>query len=162
MSPRILPARPEHLPGICQVHREAVRGLARNHYTPGQLAAWAGAMRPAIMERALGEPDKTLLVALEGDAAMVAGFVLFGPGEVHAMYVRPRYARQGLGTRLLSLAEDAARRRGCPRLRLTASRNAVDFYLANGFEAREETVFTLAGGLGLPCLRMDKSLLPED
>lgn len=164
MPYRILPARPEHIPGICRAHDLAVRGLAREHYTPEQLAVWAGAMRPASLHRALAEPDKTLLVALEGkdDGERVAGFVLFGTGEVWAMYVRPDCARRGLGTRLLSLAEDAARRRGCPRLRLTASRNAVAFYAANGFTGLEEAVFPLAGGIGLPCLHMDKSLLPED
>lgn len=164
MPYRILPARPEHISGICRAHGEAVRGLAREHYTPEQLAAWAGAMRPASIERALGEPDKTLLVAFSGadTPENVVGFVLFGPGEIWAMYVCPEHARQGLGTRFLARAEDAARRRGCPGLRLTASRNAVGFYLANGFEAVEETVFTFAGGIGLPCLRMGKSLLPED
>lgn len=157
---RIEPARADHLPGICQAHRAAVLGLARGHYAPEQLAAWAETMKPEKIGRALTEADKTLLVAV--DAILVAGFVLYGPGTVWAMYVRPEYAGQGLGRRFLALAETAARRAGLEALRLTASRNAAPFYAKRGFRPTGAAVFRLAGGPDLDCLAMEKALARED
>ena len=153
-------AGPEDLPGIRTAHREAVLGLAREAYSQEQLAAWAAAMRPEAIWRALADPELTMLVALAGEA--VAGFILFSPGEVRAMYVHPAQARQGLGRRLLALAEDATRQAGLDVLRLSASDNAVPFYTANGFAGDEEDVFTLRGGISLTCRKMEKRLLPPD
>jgi putative acetyltransferase len=132
--------------------------LASRHYAREELEAWAAGMRPEAIERALADPGKTLLVALaDGE---VAGFALFEPGEVLAMYVHPEHARQGLGGNLLARAETAARQAGCGTLRLTASRNAVAFYAANGFRGSGEDVFRLRGGLSLACLKMEKCLAP--
>jgi GNAT superfamily N-acetyltransferase len=158
MPYRIVEATAEHVSGICQAHREAVLGLARDHYAPGQIAAWAACMKPEKMERALADPAKSLFVALA--EAEVAGFVLCEPGVVWAMYVRPRHARQGLGGNLLARAEALTRRQGLGTVRLTASLNAVAFYEANGFMAAGEDVFPLGNGLSLGCLRMEKSLVP--
>jgi len=151
-------AGPEDLPGIRTAHREAVLGLAREAYSQEQLAAWAAAMRPEAIWRALADPELTMLVALAGEA--VAGFILFSPGEVRAMYVHPAQARQGLGRRLLALAEDATRQAGLDVLRLSASGNAVPFYTASGFVGGEEDVFTLRGGISLTCRKMEKRLSP--
>jgi putative acetyltransferase len=153
---RIEHAGPVHVPGICRTHRAAILELARDHYPPDQLAAWATLMKPEKMERALTEPDKILLVALA--EREVAGFCLFAPGRVWALYVRPEHAGQGLGSRLLAQAEATARRQGQDRLQLTASRNAVQFYEARGFRPTGEDVFPLGGGLTLACIHMEKSL----
>lgn len=158
MDYRIRDARPEDLPGIRTAHREAVLGLAREEYSREQLTAWAAAMRPEAIWRALADPELTMLVALVD--AVVAGFIMFAPGEVRAMYVHPAHARQGLGRRLLTLAEDATRRAGLDALRLSASGNAVPFYTANGFVRGEEDVFTLRGGITLTCRKMEKRLSP--
>jgi len=151
-------AGPEHLPGIRTAHREAVLGLTREAYGQVQLEAWAAAMRPEAIQSALADPELTMLVALVGEA--VAGFILFAPGEVRAMYVHPAHARQGLGRQLLTLAEDATRQAGLDVLRLSASGNAVPFYRASGFVGGEEDVFCLRGGITLTCLKMEKRLSP--
>lgn len=158
-SPIIIEAGLEHSAGIRTTHREAVLGLARAYYDQTQLAAWAAAMRPEAVKRALTDADKTLLVALAGGE--VTGFILFEPGEVFAMYVHPAHARQGLGGRLLARAEAAARQAGLETVRLTASRNAVAFYAAKGFRDIKETVFHLRGGIALTCLEMEKRLAPS-
>ncbi|MGD9609716.1 MAG: N-acetyltransferase family protein [Desulfovibrionaceae bacterium] len=79
MDYRIRDARPEDLPGIRTAHREAVLGLAREEYSREQLTAWAAAMRPEAIWRALADPELTMLVALVD--AVVAGFICLPPGR---------------------------------------------------------------------------------
>ncbi|UJX40133.1 GNAT family N-acetyltransferase [Desulfovibrio sp. JY] len=159
MSYRFIAAQPGHIAGICQAHRKAVLGLAGDCYTGKELAAWAACMRPETVRQALADTGKTFLVALA--VGNVAGFVLFDPGNVWAMYVLPEHSRRGLGAALLALAEQAARREELAALRLTASCNAVRFYTAHGFRAAGEEFFFLEEGIALRCVRMEKSLTPE-
>ena len=151
-------ARPEHVPGICQTHRAAVLGVAAGHYTAAQLTAWAGRMRPESMARAVADQAMTVLVAVSDGE--VIGFVLYAPGEVKALYIRPQDGRQGLGSRLLALAEEASRLQGVETLRLTASLNAVAFYETRGFRVTGRDVFPVGDGLLLDCRTMEKCLSP--
>jgi len=156
MAYRIENARPEHIPGVCEAHRKAVLSVGPGPYTAKELDAWAAGMRPEKMERVLAEEGITLLVA--ADDAGVAGFILFAPTEVKALYVHPGHGHRGLGGRLLALAEQACRQHGASALRLTASRNAVPFYAGHGFQAVGRDVFPLRGGLLLECVTMEKAL----
>ena len=90
MAYRIENARPEHIPGVCEAHRTAVLSVGPGPYTAKELEAWAAGMRPEKMERVLAEEGITLLVA--ADDAGVAGFILFAPTEVKALYVHPGHA----------------------------------------------------------------------
>jgi len=70
--------------------------------------------------------------ALEGG---LAGSTLFGWLFVQQLWVAPRRRRQGLGTRLLHAAEDAARQRGCVGSWLdTLDAQAPGFYRKLGYE----------------------------
>lgn len=150
----IEPADSRHIPGICQAHREAVLGIGPGTYPAAELDAWAAGMRPEKVDRALTEAGMTILVALAGKT--VAGFIFFTPGEIKALYVRPTHGHQGVGGRLLELAETTCRHAETPVLRLTASRNAVPFYTAKGFQTVGRGAFPLAGGITLRCIIMEK------
>lgn len=73
-----------------------------------------------------GKPEK----AAETSSVMAAGTPYF---EVEELYVQPEYRSRGLGRKLFGLAEDAARRMGCPFLMLgTATKNhraILHFYI---------------------------------
>ena len=51
-----------------------------------------------------------------------------------SMYTAPEYRRHGIASRLLSLAADEARKRGCGTIQITASDMGVKLYTAFGFE----------------------------
>jgi GNAT superfamily N-acetyltransferase len=71
------------------------------------------------------------------DPAGMVGIVAFRAGWIDQLYVLPAAQRQGVGTRLLQVAQ-----RSFPRLQLwTFQRNlqARRFYEARGFELVEET-----------------------
>lgn len=55
-------------------------------------------------------------------------------GTIDVFAVAPAYRRQGVGSRLLTVAEEIARSRGCVGIRLdTASFQAPDFYRRHGY-----------------------------
>ncbi len=54
--------------------------------------------------------------------------------EVTGVYVHPRVARSGVGSRVYEELETRARDANVDRLGLSASRNAVAFYEQHGFE----------------------------
>ncbi len=99
------------------------------------------------------DPDATVFVA-EADAHLVGyAVVRFDAGrgaavELATLYVQEHFARRGVGARLLSAAEDAARWRGHAGLWLTVNArnaNAIGFYDAQGY-ARVGTAFFGLGG----------------
>jgi GNAT superfamily N-acetyltransferase len=81
---------------------------------------------------------KPLTVMLRGTDGAVAGALLGGTywGWLHVdiLWLHERARRQGLGARMLALAEGEARRRGCQHVFLdTMSFQALPFYLKQGY-----------------------------
>jgi GNAT superfamily N-acetyltransferase len=85
-------------------------------------------------------------VLIESAGRRIVGVAAWEPAEVadtpdgspglllHGLYVDPGLARQGLGTRLLQAAEEAARVRGVAGVLVKAQRDAEGFFLSRGFE----------------------------
>ena len=57
---------------------------------------------------------------------------------VNAVYVRPAYRRRGIARRLMQMAIDWSRDRGCIRVRLRSSDEGVHLYTALGFVTGRE------------------------
>jgi N-acetylglutamate synthase-like GNAT family acetyltransferase len=60
-------------------------------------------------------------------------------GQIRFMAVQPDFAGKGIGTMLLTKAEEAARSAGLTQIQLQARENAVAFYLKNGYLSIEKT-----------------------
>ena len=88
---------------------------------------------------ATGIDDGAMLVGSirDDDGRLVAGLYGWtwgGAGFVDLLWVEEEHRRTGLGTRLLTAAEDEARARGCTQLLLaTHAFQAPDFYQARGY-----------------------------
>ena len=103
----------------------------------------------SAVERRLGrlarsDADVTWVAEIEGEVVGLVGIhlsqVLAYDGDaakVSEIVVDDRYRRQGIGARLMEVAEDGARRRGCIVLFLTTAERRKDahaFYRKLGFE----------------------------
>ena len=90
--------------GICRVHVDAVRELCWLHYTPTEIEAWLGTLRPGSRDANIDSFD--FFVATDDEHA-VGGFGVLDPSksEVIAVYVHPTATRRGIATALLQHVE---------------------------------------------------------
>jgi GNAT superfamily N-acetyltransferase len=85
----------------------------------------------------IAEDDEFSAFLHDGDDSLVAGvygWVFGGTGEVALLWVREDKRGEGLGSRLLSAAEDHVRTVGCSQMVIrTHSFQAPEFYRGHGY-----------------------------
>lgn len=118
------------------VFLRAIRITASAHYSPEQIAAWAGTdVELGVWDSALRSRN-TEVVEIGGE---VAGFTdVASDGYVHMMFVDPEYARRGAATMLLRWAAETASAVGADELSTHASITARPFFEAHGFVVESE------------------------
>ena len=128
---------------VRRVHRASIEGLATESYDREQVDAWAAGCESADYAAAIRADDMAYLVAERDGRVVGFGSLKLVPPEgyetavdaaVTGVYVHPSVAREGVGSHLYAELERRARGRGVRRLGLEASRNAVPFYEAHGYE----------------------------
>jgi GNAT superfamily N-acetyltransferase len=83
---------------------------------------------------------------------------LVDAARVRAFFVDPKWARHGIGSRILEECESAARAHGFRRLELVATLTGEPLYAARGFVVVERFEVPLANGMQMRVARMAKSL----
>lgn len=78
--------------------------------------------------------------------------------KIRAFFVDPRWARQGIGTRILGTCEQAAISAGFRRLEMGSTLSGVPFYRAKGYAEVEKQSVPLSNGERLPIVRMTKEI----
>lgn len=78
--------------------------------------------------------------------------------KIRAFFVRPEWARRGIGTMILGVCEAAAKAAGFGRLELGATLSGVPFYRAKGYFAIGDVDVPLGQGEVLPIVRMTKAI----
>lgn len=151
--------------GIHETHHISVRELAAKDYEPRQIEAWTRSpydqeRRSQIEGQILG--DLVWVIEMDGG---IEGYVhlrtpmdLAPAAYLHALYVTPKAAKQGLARRLMDLAEREAQERGHPRMTLHSSKTAEGFYRKIGYEAAGPAMAHEVFGVALECLPMAKKL----
>jgi GNAT superfamily N-acetyltransferase len=149
-------ARASDAEAICAVHHASIRALCSAAYTEQQLGAWLACLEPPVYRALL---STRRMIVFEQDGGLL-GFGAHDPalGFVHATYVSPTTARQGVGT---SLLRDMEIYTEASVLQLHATLNAVAFYEARGYRRGELASNRLPSGVELPCVCMSKPLAPR-
>ena len=155
----------------------SVRGLQATYYSSAQMD---GALGPLFgVDRQLIR-DGTYFVA-ENNGTLVGGGgwsrrrSMYGsdqgrhaedppldpardPARVRAFFVHPAWARRGIGRSLMTACEDAIVAAGFRTVDIVATLPGVPLYATFGYAEVERFDLAMAGGLGLPVVRMTKRL----
>ena len=81
-----------------------------------------------------------------------------GAAKIRAFFVKPDYARQGIGSLIMRTCEAQARSRGYGKLELMATLPGQRLYLAHGFTPGAPIDYPLGGTLTIPFVPMSKTL----
>jgi len=167
------------IPALHSLIEQSIRGLQTQDYTPAQIE---GAIGNALGLDTQLIADQTYFVAEspEADHPIACGGwsfrrTLFGsdgatrrePGllnpatdaaKIRAIFVHPDFARRGLGTLILTHAEQAAARAGFTRLEMGSTLTGVPLYTLKGYAPVERVEIPLPNGAAVPIVRMTKTL----
>ncbi|HSY02201.1 MAG TPA: GNAT family N-acetyltransferase [Acidobacteriaceae bacterium] len=114
---------------------------------PGTLAAcggWSRRKTPYGSDHRPGRDDA--LLDPRTDAA-----------KIRAFFVHPDWARQGIGSRILELCEEAARAEGFTRFEMGATLTGIPLYRRHGYVEQERVELPLKNGDVLPIVRMTRA-----
>ena len=78
--------------------------------------------------------------------------------RIRAFYVHPQWSRKGVASLILKSCEEAAAEAGFKRVELAATLPGEPFYLARGYEKREEISIETPDGQSVSTFRMTKTL----
>jgi GNAT superfamily N-acetyltransferase len=76
--------------------------------------------------------------------------------KVRAIFVHPEFARQGLGSLILAMVEEAARAAGFKRFEMGSTLTGVPLYRLKGYVETERIAVPLKNGEALPVVKMVK------
>jgi GNAT superfamily N-acetyltransferase len=169
------------VPHLSEVIEASVRGLQARDYSPPQIE---GALQfvygvdsqliadGTYLVAEVVDPDRTKpeIVACGGwskrktlyggDQYLGREDSLLDPerdaAKIRAFFVRPQWARRGIGGLILEACENAAVAAGFTRLEMGATLSGVEFYRAKGYAALESLEVRLGNGEVLPIVRMAK------
>jgi len=127
---------------LFEVTRRSVEALARNHYSPEQIARWMGDRTSAYYEDLIAQ-GQVVVAEFKGT---VMGFVDSEPGEVTRLFLLPGVAGSGLGRKLLDVGIANARKGHTGPIKVESTINAESFYRRHGFRTVGRSYFS--HGLG--------------
>ncbi len=138
----IRPYRDTDAAALHAIYRAAVLVGAAGHYTPEELAEWAGP--PEFPDTWADRHAANITLAAE-DAGRITGYMMMHPdGYLDMAFVRPDRRGAGTADLLYRAILAAARERGLGRMTVLASRLMERFLLRRGWRAAPE----LAASLG--------------
>ena len=152
------PATEKDCQDIHNAHLHAVQYACIRSYDETIMHAWESLLDINSYLETISDKNKALwVVEYKGP---IQGFfqVDFKEAQLDALYVHPLFHNLGLGTALLSRAEEMARNAGLSFLKLYASLNSVPFYRLNRYESLGTAVLQLNKTVRVECELMRKYL----
>ena len=140
---------------LCEIHISSIRELTMSHHSEEEIEVWSSGRTPDRYEKHISERQ----VIIAQDMSLPVGFGTFDPttGELIQLYVRPEYARKGVGKQILEELINITMASGLREIHLLSSLNAEAFYAKAGFQSGQKGKHLLNGG-EIYCIPMKKRL----
>ena len=78
--------------------------------------------------------------------------------RIRAMYTHPSWARKGIGSLVMHLGENAARKLGFKKCELMATQSGKLLYETQGYKPIEDILYETETGKTVPMIRMEKTI----
>ena len=168
------PAKPDDIPAIDAMHFLSVQALGSADYSPAEIEAFLGHLGtydPALIDDGtyFVAENRGQVVASGGwsehlphhpDAACDASLRRFtlspNSAKIRSIFVHPKYARLGLGSRIVRHAEGEALSRGYRLLELWATLTGVPLYRKLGYQLLDRMLVPGGNGATLAAIHMAK------
>jgi N-acetylglutamate synthase-like GNAT family acetyltransferase len=165
------------IPALMALIEQSVRVLQQGDYPPYQIDASIGSAF-GIDRQLLADQTYFAAVTPSGELAACGGWsyrkTLCGSdaltardsatldpatdfAKIRAIFVHPKFARQGLGTLILAHCESAAQAAGFTRFEMGSTITGAKLYALRGYIERERLTVPLPNGEDLVVIRMEKS-----
>ncbi|HEX4810974.1 MAG TPA: GNAT family N-acetyltransferase [Bryobacteraceae bacterium] len=178
---RLRVATAADIPAITALIADSVRGLQAKDYTARQIE---GSLATVFTVDTQLIADGTYFIAVSEDGTLAGcgGWsyrkTLYGgdcqiekaepdlldpvidAAKVRAIFVAPRFARQGLGSLLLNEAETAAIAAGFRRFEMGSTLTGVALYALKGYREIERVQAPVGGNESIEVVRMEKRIVP--
>jgi putative acetyltransferase len=141
---------------LCEIHVSSIRGLGGSHYSEGEVDAWSRGRTPTRYKEHVSE--RYVIVAEHESLPVGFGTLDLAAGEILQLYVRPEYARKGIGTLILGELVRVARAAGVREVHCLSSLNARDFYVRAGFRPGRTCKHRFRNGGEVDCVPMRRRL----
>src|SRR5688572_21382051 len=112
-----------------ELRRQSILKLAPEGMTIAQSETWAANLTIHGMEKRFRDAE----IWIAESCGVIAGWVAVRGDHIDGLYTDPQFARQGIGSELLILAEMVMRERGIEVVQLDSSLNAEHFYMRRGY-----------------------------
>jgi GNAT superfamily N-acetyltransferase len=176
--PTLRTATHTDIPALHRLIEASIRGLQASDYTPAQIEGAIGNAL-GLDTQLVADGTYFLVEAPEANHPIACGGwsfrrTLFGadraqlrdnerldpatePAKIRAIFVHPAYARRGLGTLILTHAEQAATAAGFRTFEMGSTLTGVPLYSLRGYTPVEHIAIPLPSGESLPIVKMTKA-----
>lgn len=140
---RFRQAEPADAEDVLEIKQAAIESTD-DTYSETQVDAW----RPTedalpTFKQAMESEQFVVLLAEAADRPAGYGVLNIDEARIDAVFVKPGYAGQGLGSSLVSQLETRARMMGLDKLTVISSLNAEPFYESLGYEPYDDRIRTI-------------------
>ena len=159
-------ADPVDADAIAEAHRDSIQSLGPARYPQNVVDDWQHGLTGDVYRIAMGKGEVFFIAtARVATGTLVLGFssdyAIEGSAHGTSVYVRGSAARRGIGSRLMTMAEEHAKAGGATRVVVEASLTGVEFYKVNGFQETGRGETHLMSGRAIACVFMSKELGQE-
>lgn len=153
-------ARSKDAKDMITVQFKAVQSIPKEDYTKQILSAWSPKPNSERIQwlAAFIKSDNVRCFVATNKKSKVLGVAIYLIAEqcIRSLYVDPKHAGIGIGTRLLNRIERFANKKAVDKLHLKASINSISFYKSMGYKKIEEARQLLSNGSSMDTVFMEK------